>query len=147
MGWEDLYIVTALLGLGVVWAGARTLSGYTRSYLDSVAAPDTEPPLEASAQSGKPDTRESDPLHCLTVTLAESGRQFPWDQNAACLLEFIQSQGIEVDCLCRAGECGSCRTRVIEGEVAYLKAPKIDPGDGHCLLCVTLPRSDLVLDR
>jgi ferredoxin len=83
----------------------------------------------------------------FTITFNESDKQFPWDSDKECLLDFIEAKGIEVECLCSAGECGSCRTRLLEGEVEYLLEPKVAPGEGYCLLCVTLPKTDLVLAR
>lgn len=83
----------------------------------------------------------------IIITFSDSGMQYRWIATNESLLEFIESRGIEVDCLCRAGECGSCRTKIIAGEVEYHTEPAIYPGDGYCLLCVSTPKSDLVLAK
>ncbi|MEJ2453843.1 MAG: 2Fe-2S iron-sulfur cluster-binding protein [Candidatus Thiodiazotropha sp.] len=148
MGWENLYIITAILGFGVILAGARILSGYSRDSVKFDPAPhqQREPQLEKSGEAGR-DTPVNRTPKYLTVSFSESSAQFLWDPDASCLLDFILTKGIEVDCLCQAGECGACKTRVIAGEVTYLQEPKIKPGEGYCLLCITVPKSNLVLAR
>jgi len=141
MGWEYLYIIIVLLGFGVVLAGARTISGYNRNSPNRDEARNRPPEFQADrADVAENHTHPDRQPRYPTVGFAASGRQFP-------LLDFIHSKGIEADCLCRAGECGACRTRVIEGEVTYLREPKIKLAEGDCLLCVSVPGSDLVLDR
>jgi len=83
----------------------------------------------------------------MTVTFSESGQQHPWDPAEESLLSFAESRGIDVNSQCRAGECGACRTRLISGEVEYRKPPDVNPGRGHCLLCVSVPKSDVNLSR
>lgn len=83
----------------------------------------------------------------ITVSFCESSKQYRWIGTKESLLEFAESRGIEVESLCRAGECGSCRTRLVEGEVKYHKKPGINPGRGYCLLCISKPRSNIVLKR
>ncbi len=140
MGWENIYIITAILGFGVVLAGARALSGYNRNATRYDSPPDKPEKNEGEAQGSLP------PKY-LTISLTETGTQFLWDPDASCLLDFIHTKGIAVDCLCRAGECGACKTRVLEGEVTYLQQPRIKPGEGYCLLCISVPKSNLVLAR
>jgi CDP-4-dehydro-6-deoxyglucose reductase, E3 len=48
---------------------------------------------------------------------------------------------------CRRGECGSCAARLVSGDVRY--ASEVVPNglkSGHCLTCVAIPVSDVVLD-
>ncbi len=82
----------------------------------------------------------------FTVTFIRSGREVPWDPKAGSLLEFVEAQGIDVDSGCRAGSCGTCRTRLEVGEVDYAQQPDADVDAGHCLLCIATPRGDLKLD-
>ncbi len=148
MGLEDLYIITAILGLAVFFIGARVLARYSRDLLTTHDGPAARAaPLLIESDIGTHDGPIGESEQGLTVTFSESGKQYPWDSTKECLLDFIESKGMEVECMCRAGECGSCRTRLIEGEVAYRQAPKINPGDGNCLLCVSVPKTDLVLAR
>jgi len=82
----------------------------------------------------------------ITVTFSRSGKSLPWNFSADSLLEFAESNDIEVDSGCRAGSCGSCQTAVKSGEVNYNQEPDTDVAAGHCLLCICTPKIDLTLD-
>lgn len=82
----------------------------------------------------------------VTVTFSRSGQRLAWDPGADSLLEFAEGHGIEVVSGCRAGSCGSCQTEVVSGAVELNQQPDAEVAAGHCLLCISTPRSDLVLD-
>lgn len=82
----------------------------------------------------------------FTVTFSRSGKSIPWDPASDSLLAFAEANGIEVESGCRAGSCGCCLTVVSEGEVEYTKQTDADVEPGHCLLCTSVPKSDLTLD-
>ncbi len=82
----------------------------------------------------------------VTVTFSRSGKSILWDPAAISLLEFAEANDIEVESGCRAGSCGSCQTAVKAGEVDYNQEPDTDVMQGHCLLCISTPKSDLTLD-
>lgn len=80
------------------------------------------------------------------VRFARSARTMVWDGRDANLLAFAERHAVVVDSGCRAGSCGACETRLIDGQVAYAEPPDHDIAPGHCLLCVGTPRSALVID-
>jgi ferredoxin-NADP reductase len=82
----------------------------------------------------------------ITVTFSRSGKNIPWDPAAGSLLEFAEANGVEVESGCRAGSCGSCQTAVKSGKVDYTQEPDVDVAPGHCLLCISTPKSDLTLE-
>jgi ferredoxin-NADP reductase len=82
----------------------------------------------------------------ITVTFSRTGKSLPWDPAADSLLSFAEANGIEVESGCRAGSCGCCQTVVSAGEVQYTKQTDADIEPGHCLLCTSVPTSDLTLD-
>jgi ferredoxin-NADP reductase len=90
-------------------------------------------------------TTEATAAQAFTITFSKSGKSISWDPDADSLLGFAESNGIEVESGCRAGSCGSCQTRLAAGEVDYNQAPDADVDSGHCLLCISIPRSDLTL--
>jgi ferredoxin len=51
-----------------------------------------------------------------------------------------------MDSACRAGSCGTCVTAIKDGEIEYLADPGSKPDSGTCLTCISVPKSDLVLD-
>ena len=64
------------------------------------------------------------------------------------LLEAAESGGVPIDSLCRSGICGTCRTRVLEGDVTC-DSTLLDESDraaGHVLACVARVQSDCVVD-
>ncbi len=64
------------------------------------------------------------------------------------LLDAAEASGLEIPSLCRAGVCGTCRTKVIEGDVAcdggVLDAD--DRASGYVLACVASARSHCVIE-
>ncbi|MGE4605780.1 MAG: 2Fe-2S iron-sulfur cluster-binding protein [Myxococcota bacterium] len=82
----------------------------------------------------------------LMVNFAKSGTEIQWDPESGSLLEFADDNGIVIDSACRAGSCGTCVTAIKEGEIEYLADPGSTPDSGTCLTCISVPKSDLVLD-
>jgi uncharacterized protein len=96
--------------------------------------------LPAGAEAAAPvDT-------AVEVRFQRSGRTLTWDGRDASLLDFAERHGVVVDSGCRSGGCGSCETRLLQGQVQYAHAPDHDVAPGHCLLCVGRPSSPLVLE-
>jgi ferredoxin-NADP reductase len=64
------------------------------------------------------------------------------------LLEAAEAGGIAIDSLCRSGVCGTCRTRVVEGDVecASMTVGDTDRREGFVLACVTHLYSDCVIE-
>ena len=81
----------------------------------------------------------------INVTFSQSDKIIPWDPAADSLLEFAEANDIEVESGCRAGSCGSCQTAMQTGEVDYNQEPDANVVPGHCLLCISTPKSDLTL--
>ncbi|WP_165432088.1 YcbX family protein [Atlantibacter hermannii] len=65
--------------------------------------------------------------------------------NQQILLEQLEQQGIRVPYSCRAGICGSCRIRLIEGNVTPLKQSALGD-DGTILCCSCIPAGALKLE-
>ena len=82
----------------------------------------------------------------VKVTFQKSNKSLSWTSDAGSLLEFAEANGVEIDAGCRAGNCGTCLTAVRSGEVDYLNEPGERPESGSCLVCVGVPKSELVLD-
>lgn len=51
------------------------------------------------------------------------------------LLEGLERTGHAVEFQCRSGYCGSCRTRLIDGTVRYLRDPLAYVGTNEVLPC------------
>ena len=85
-------------------------------------------------------------LDKIQVAFAKSGKTLSWDSKAESLLDFAEMNGISVDFGCRSGSCGTCLTAVKSGDVRYHIDPGEKPETGSCLLCISTPKEDIVLD-
>ncbi|MGY6530340.1 MAG: 2Fe-2S iron-sulfur cluster-binding protein [Cyanobacterium sp.] len=65
------------------------------------------------------------------------------------ILKTAEHQNTDAPFSCRNGACTTCAVRVIEGEVYQPEAMGLSPDlqkEGYALLCVSYPRSDLVVE-
>lgn len=89
----------------------------------------------------------AEPACAHDVTCARSRTAVRADASQT-LLEAAESAGVPIDSLCRSGVCGTCRTRVLEGEIAC-DSTLLDESDratGYVLACVAHVQSDCVVD-
>lgn len=104
--------------------------------------PSTVPKLARAVNLPAPQmTDATSPM----VRFAKSAKEKQWNPRADSLLEFAEDLGVSVPSGCRAGSCGSCETKIDSGEVETLKEADYDVNPGCCLLCISKPKSDLVL--
>ncbi|TDU32669.1 hypothetical protein DFR24_2069 [Panacagrimonas perspica] len=75
----------------------------------------------------------------VPIVFEKSGKEARWTPGGGSLLELAESRGLAPEFSCRAGSCGSCRTRLLEGEVAYLKPISAKLAPGEVLLCCAVP--------
>ena len=80
------------------------------------------------------------------VAFTKSGVNAVWDGRDANLLELSERVGVEIANACRAGNCGTCETKIGKGEVIYPEPPDFPVQDGHCLPCVCRPAGELALE-
>ena len=69
--------------------------------------------------------------------------------SAETLLAIAERNGIAIQAACRVGQCGTCATRVVEGEVDMDVEDGLDPAlraRGYRLLCVGYGRGRVTLD-
>ncbi|MBI1902577.1 MAG: 2Fe-2S iron-sulfur cluster binding domain-containing protein [Planctomycetia bacterium] len=99
-------------------------------------------PPPATPGAGTP----AGPATKVKVTFSKSGKVCCWDAKAENLLDFALSNGVQIDCGCRAGNCGTCVVALKSGKVNYLTEHGAAVEEGACLTCVTAPQEDIVLD-
>ena len=61
------------------------------------------------------------------------------DAGFGSLLELAETAGLTPEFQCRIGSCGTCRTQLLKGAVAYETQPSADVDDGHALICCAVP--------
>ncbi|QWE22296.1 CDP-6-deoxy-delta-3,4-glucoseen reductase [Polynucleobacter sp. AP-Jannik-300A-C4] len=84
------------------------------------------------------------------VTLKSSGKQFTVQKDET-LLEAALQQGITLPYGCKNGACGSCKGKVLEGQVEHgqhsaAALSSADEAAGGTLFCCAHPKSDLLIE-
>lgn len=84
------------------------------------------------------------------VTLKSSGKQFTVNPDET-LLEAALHQGVNLPYGCKNGACGSCKGKVLEGQVAHGEhsasaLSRADEVSGATLFCCAYPQSDLLIE-
>ena len=123
---QSLY--DGLRGFGIadgrIHAEAFGPSGLVRS-LDAGAA--------AAPERAAPATRP------VPVAFLESLKEARWTPESGTLLELAEARGLSPEFSCRSGSCGTCRTRLVEGAVTYVKEPTAAVADNEVLICCAVP--------
>lgn len=85
----------------------------------------------------------------VPVVFERSAKEARWQPDGGSLLELAESRGLRPEFSCRGGSCGTCKTRLISGQVNYPQPPAEVPDEGHVLICCAIPAQSsqpLVLD-
>lgn len=69
-----------------------------------------------------------------------------WDGECASLLEMAETIGVPLASGCRAGNCGACRVRVVEGKTINVRPPGTVTDDDECLACISLPDGPVTIE-
>jgi ferredoxin len=98
----------------------------------------------ASPQAGQAGGIETG----FTAEFARSGKTVTIAPGQT-LLEAAGTNGIEIPSACRQGQCGTCKTRLLEGRVRMTAEQGLDPESkvrGFVLTCVGYAEGDVRLD-
>ncbi|WP_248914595.1 pyridoxamine 5'-phosphate oxidase family protein [Pseudomonas moorei] len=85
----------------------------------------------------------------VPVVFQRSAKKARWQPDGSSLLELAESRGLRPEFSCRGGSCGTCKTRLISGQVHYPQPPAEVPEEGQVLICCAIPAQGaqpLVLD-
>jgi ferredoxin-NADP reductase/ferredoxin len=106
------------------------------------------PPPDIARVGGWPSTVSVDDEVKVTVEGPGDGKA---DLPARCgqpLLNSLERGGVVVDNLCRSGECGACRTKLVAGSIfmpASFAMRRADVGFGYVHPCMSYPVSDITI--
>jgi ferredoxin-NADP reductase/ferredoxin len=102
----------------------------------SIATP--TPTLPKSTSSSK-----------TSVVFSKSGKEVDSDGEEA-ILDLADQEGVKIRSSCRAGVCGSCKKRKLEGEVRLEGEPggleESELQEGYILTCISYPIGKVVID-
>jgi ferredoxin-NADP reductase/predicted pyridoxine 5'-phosphate oxidase superfamily flavin-nucleotide-binding protein len=86
----------------------------------------------------------------VAVMFAKSAKDARWTPASGSLLDLAEATGLAPEFSCRGGSCGTCRTPILSGAVAYQKPPSFQTAANEALICCAVPAADgdsrLVLD-
>jgi ferredoxin-NADP reductase len=86
----------------------------------------------------------------VAVSFAKSAKEARWTPASGSLLDLAEATGLAPEFSCRGGSCGTCRTPVLAGAVAYQKPPSFQTAANEALICCAVPAAAdggrLVLD-
>ena len=89
-------------------------------------------PISAPAPAPAPKAPSSSPV----IILSKSGQEIACDGEEA-ILDVAEAEGANLPFGCRAGACGACKVKKLEGEVIY--DDDVNCEDGYILTCVARP--------
>jgi NAD(P)H-flavin reductase/ferredoxin len=84
----------------------------------------------------------------FNVSVIDTEFRFPCEQSES-ILDAAQRAGFEVPYSCRKGVCGTCKGRVVSGEVRAFAGDALgadERAQGTVLFCNARPRSDLTIE-
>lgn len=93
---------------------------------------------DVAAASSSPQRRQAATIP-VSVAFANARQETRWTPEAGTLLELAEARGLSPEFSCRTGSCGTCRTRLLAGTVAYLKEPTAELAKDEVLICCAVP--------
>jgi len=84
-------------------------------------------------------TRPAPSTEPVPVAFIASMKEASWNPQDGSLLDLAEARGLTPAYGCRAGSCGSCRTRLLEGRVTYLEEPTAKHDSDEVLICCAVP--------
>lgn len=80
------------------------------------------------------------------VILRSSGTRLECADDHPNLLTMLEAKNICVEFQCREGYCGSCRTRLLKGEVHYAEVPLAFVEQGEILPCCCKAKGEIEIE-
>src|SRR5690606_39174576 len=80
------------------------------------------------------------------VTLSLSGTEVLCREEHPSLLIALEAHQVEVEYQCRSGYCGSCRCRLVAGQVDWLTEPLAFINEGEILPCCCRAKGDIEIE-
>jgi ferredoxin len=86
----------------------------------------TPPPAAAPAGDGVQEKVARVALPTVTFSLSDKSAPLPPDKP---ILDVADQIGVEIDNSCRVGTCGTCRVKLLSGQVSMAVEDGLEPGD------------------
>jgi ferredoxin-NADP reductase len=86
----------------------------------------TRPPAALPAGAGAEERASKVALPAVTFSLSDKSALLPPDKP---ILDVADEIGVEIDNSCRVGTCGTCRVKLLSGQVTMAVEDGLEPGD------------------
>ncbi len=126
--------------------GPDTWMESIRDQLVDGAVPPERIHWESFGTHPTPSITESSAFDAHTIRFALSETESQWNDPEQTIWELAKANQIELPSGCLSGVCGSCRVKLISGQVQYDRQIGVELASGECLTCVARPITDLVLE-
>ncbi|MDA7503413.1 FAD-binding oxidoreductase [bacterium] len=90
--------------------------------------------------------QESEAPKSPTVTFKKSNKTVTWNPAKENILNLAEENGVNVEAVCRSGNCGACQIGLLSGCVKYDQKSDESCDTKSCLPCIAIPVSDIVLN-
>ena len=96
--------------------------------------------LRRHTDAGQPSLQQPPAAsEAVAVYFAASAKEARWAPGSGTLLELAEARGLAPEFSCRGGSCGTCKTRLVSGQVHYPNPPAELPEAGSVLICCAVP--------
>ena len=119
--------------------------------LDSAANPSTSTAIALgaahdSSSPGNATLAATGQSGTWPVRFEHSGVDACWSDPSQSLWELARQHRVEIPSGCLSGACGSCRVKLLAGQVHYDRPVAVELGEGECLTCIARPSTPCTLD-
>ena len=83
------------------------------------------------------------------IHFKKSGKTLEWDGGFGNILDLAEANGIQLENACRVGVCGTCKVKLLAGEVFMETEDGLQDEDRNqkmILPCVAMPKTDVVIE-
>ncbi|WP_410480910.1 pyridoxamine 5'-phosphate oxidase family protein [Pseudomonas plecoglossicida] len=96
--------------------------------------------LRRHTDDGQPSLQQPPAAsEAVPVYFAASAKEARWAPGSGTLLELAEARGLAPEFSCRGGSCGTCKTKLVSGQVRYPNPPAELPEAGSVLICCAVP--------
>lgn len=133
--------------------GPDTMAATVRDELIALGVPTARITLEsftpvAAMPAADPATGETPGTATSTITFARSDRSAA-SPSGKSILDVAEAVGVPIDFQCRSGICGTCRCKLLSGDVTMAVQDALtdeDKAEGYILACQAHPAGDVTID-
>lgn len=136
----DFYLCGPPLFMQATYDGLRELNvADARIHAEAFGPASLKRRADADCSERAAKSRAGPSAEPVAVAFTASGKEARWTSSRGSLLELAEARGLSPEFRCRSGSCGTCRTPIVEGAVAYPVQPSFVVDEREALICCAVP--------